>query len=398
MRRLAALLAVALTAGPVAGPVSALTAALAAATPAAAQPLALEKPNGTIRIATFNAALARKGAGVLIQDLRKGDRQADAVARIIAAVAPDILLINEIDHDPAGIALGLVRDLLSRQPGAQGYPHSFHAPVNTGIPSRIDLDRDGRTMGPGDALGYGRFPGQYGMALLSRFPLDAARTFQNLPWSAAPWAEAPKNPDGSAWYSAKAWALLPLSSKSHWDVSVRLPDGRVLHLLAAHPTPPVFDGAENRNGLRNAAEIRFWADYIDRQGWMTDDAGQTGALPDGAHFVILGDLNADPERGDSDRTAIAALLAHPALTDPRPASPGAADAGRPGDTADWPEKKGPGNMRVDYVLPSRGLTVTGSGVFWPAPGDPLARLTAKKGRKHTSSDHRLVWIDIKVDP
>ena len=29
-----------------------------------------------------------------------------------------------------------------------------------------------------------------------------------------------------------------------------------MHFLVSHPTPPVFDGPENRNGLRNAAVQR----------------------------------------------------------------------------------------------------------------------------------------------
>ena len=366
------------------------------ATPAAAQPLALEKPNGTVRVATFNASLARKGAGVLIADIGKRDPQVLAVAEILRLVRPDIVLINELDYDADGIAVRAFMDLLAAGPDVLDLPHHHAGPVNTGVPSRLDLDRDGRTMGPGDALGFGRFPGQYGMAVLSRFELGPVRTFQNLLWSTVPWAEEPISPDGTPWYTDMAWEMLPLSSKSHWDVTVALPDGRALHVLASHPTPPVFDGPEDRNGLRNAAEIRFWVDYIEGAEWPVDDDGVAGGLADGADFVILGDLNADPLRGDGRRETIAALLGHSLVQDTEPTSPGATAAGRPGDTADWPEQNGPGNMRVDYALPSRSLSVTGSGVFWPAPDDPLAQLVQSKGRDHTSSDHRLVWVDFRV--
>lgn len=368
--------------------------ALALTTPAAA--LDLTKADGSIRVATFNAALARKGAGVLIHDLRKGDPQAANVAEIIRLADADILLINELDYDPEGRALGLFLDLLTGPSGKPLYPHVYQGDVNTGIPSRMDLDRDGRTMGPGDAWGYGRFPGQYGMALLSRFPLDAVRTFRNLRWADAPWAVAPVLQDGAPWYPPAAWDRQPLSSKSHWDIRVRTPFGPV-HILASHPTPPVFDGPEDRNGLRNAAEIRFWSDYIGGRGWMTDDQGQSGSLPATASFVLVGDLNADPNRGDGRRAMIRALLDDPRLQDPRPTSPGARATGRADATADWPEDRGPGNMRVDYALASRDLTVTGAGVFWPAPGDPMARLTMVKGRKQASSDHRLVWVDIRTE-
>ena len=52
-----------------------------------------------------------------------------------------------------------------------------------------------------------------------------------------------------------------LSSKSHWDLPIDI-DGRTVHFLVSHPTPPVFDGPEDRNGTRNHDEIRFWADYV----------------------------------------------------------------------------------------------------------------------------------------
>lgn len=367
--------------------------------PAVAEMPALDKPDGTIRVATFNASLARKGAGVLIDDIAGRDGQVLAVVEILQRVRPDIVLINEIDHDPEGLAVKALVDLVATAGGDTpgiSYGHVFTAPVNTGVPSGLDLDGDGRTMGPGDALGYGRFPGQYGMAVLSRLPLGGARTFRTLLWADTPWAQAPEKADGRPFFPAEAWAKLPLSSKSHWDVVATLPGGQALHLLASHPTPPVFDGPEDRNGLRNAAEIRFWLDYLDGKGWMVDDAGRKGALPEAAAFVVLGDLNADPRRGAGDRATIAALTGHARIRDPRPVSPGAGK--RAEATADWPTEPGPGPMRVDYVLPSATLKIAGSGVFWPAADDPLARLVARDGRRHASSDHRLVWIDIRIEP
>ena len=367
------------------------------ASPAPAAGLLLDRVEGSIRVATFNANLNRKGAGVLIQDIAKRDEQVLAVAEIILRVRPDILLINEIDHDDTGIAVNAFRDLLAEGvaglPGLN-FPHRHIGPMNTGVPSGYDLDGDGKIMGPRDAIGYGRFPGQYGMAVVSMYPIGNTRDFHSLHWADVPWAEAPMNPDGTPYYDVQAWKNLPVSSKSHWDVAINLPDGRDIHLLASHPTPPVFDGPEDRNGLRNAAEIRFWIDYIDGADWMTDNDANKGGLTKGASFVVLGDLNADPDKGDGDQATIAALVSHPRLQDPHPESPGAATTGQATDTADWPEKNGPGNLRVDYVLPSVDLKVTGSGVFWPAPEDPLSWLVGQKGRTQTSSDHRLVWIDI----
>src|SRR5690606_27700461 len=123
----------------------------------------------------------------------------------------------------------------------------------------------------------------------------------------------------------------------HWDVPVRVPDGDTLHLLAWYASPPVFDGPEDRNGKRAADEARFWLHYLN---------GALGPPPEGP-FVLLGDANLDPARGDGDHRAIARLLADPRLVDPRPqGAKGLA-------TADWPEPPGP--LRVDYVLPSSSL-------------------------------------------
>ncbi len=232
--------------------------------------------------------------------------------------------MNEIDHDPAGVALDRFAALLAGGvaglPGLD-YPYRFADQPNTGVPSGHDLDGDGRTMGPGDALGYGRFPGQYGMALLSRFPLGPARTFRTLPWSALPGAEPPRRPDGTPFWPDAVWRALPLSSKSHWDVTVRPSAGPPLHLLASHPTPPVFDGPEDRNGLRNAAEIGFWTAWLAGAA-LPDDSGGAAPLPAEAAVIVLGDLNLDPADGDGRRAAIRALLADPRLQDPRPASRG----------------------------------------------------------------------------
>jgi endonuclease/exonuclease/phosphatase family metal-dependent hydrolase len=338
---------------------------------------------GSIRIATYNAALSRPLAGALVQEMRLGgSAQIDAAAAVIRAVHPDILLINELDQDPRGVAL----ELFAARLAADGfdYPHRFAAQVNTGEPTGFDLDGDGDTDGPRDAYGYGLHPGHYGMAILSRFPLGDARSFRLWLWADTPGALIPEGhfPDGFA---------PRLSSKAHWDVTAQTPLGP-LSLLVSHPTPPVFDGPEDLNGRRNADEIGFWAAYLSGEDWMMDDTGRAGGA--GPHpAVVMGDLNADPADGDGRRGAIRALLSHPRLQDPRPRSPGGAaavDAGHAGDpaldTADWRF----GALRVDYVLPDARLRVTGAGVFWPAPGDPMAAIAAR------ASDHRLVWVDVAL--
>ena len=353
----------------------------------------------TVRVATFDVGLTRDGAGVLLRDLADPDPTTAAIATVIRAVRPDVLLLTGFDTDLRGRALAAFAALLDAGPDGIDYPHSFNAPVNAGEPSGHDLDGDGRTMGSNDGFGWGKFPGHGGMAILSRLPIDTAgaRTFRLLRWADLPGAELPVRTDGTPFPDAAAQAALRLSSRSHWDVPV-LAGATRLHLLAASPTPPLFDGAEGFNRLRNRDELRLWSAYLDGAA-LRDDAGREASLSAGP-LVLLGNLNLDPFDGAGAREAIAGLLAHPRLQDPRPTSRGGAAAGPEGvngghdgdpalDTADWRDDgEGPGNLRVDYVLPSADLEVTAAGVFWPAAGEPLADAAA------TASAHRLVWVDL----
>jgi hypothetical protein len=138
-----------------------------------------------VRFATFNASLSRSSGGQLIIDLSTPDNpQAKAVAEIIQRSQPDVLLINEFDYDEESTAAQLFLEnyLSISQNGARpiNYPYWFIAASNAGVPSGFDLDNDGLVGGPNDAFGFGDFPGQYGMAVYSRFPLDLGkvRTFR----------------------------------------------------------------------------------------------------------------------------------------------------------------------------------------------------------------------------
>jgi hypothetical protein len=401
-----------------AGVLAASAALTAALLPATAAPPSSGPPGApTVRFATFNASLNRNFEGQLRSDLSTPDNaQARTVAEIVQRTRPEVLLINEFDFDPVAAELFRENYLEESQNGAEPieYPYLFIAPSNTGIPSGFDLNNDGVIGGPDDALGFGFFPGQFGMLVLSQHPIDdaAVRTFQNFRWKDMPGArlpDDPNTPEPADWYSPEELEVFRLSSKSHWDVPVRI-GGRTVHLLASHPTPPVFDGPEDRNGLRNADEIRFWADYVSpgpRSAYIYDDDGVSGGLTPGAAFVIAGDQNADPLDGDSVPGAIQQLLDHPRVdTSVTPDSEGAVEASELQgganlthrsdprfDTADFSDTA-PGNLRADYVLPSRSLRILDAAVFWPTLADPLSRLTGVF--PFPSSDHRLVWIDVRV--
>jgi len=385
---------------------------------------AVPGPPSVVRFATFNASLNRNFAGQLITDLSSpGNDQADTVAEIIQRTRPDVLLINEFDFDDLGeggssLAAELFQDnYLSIEHGDADpieYPYRFVAPSNTGIPSGFDFNNNGVVGGPDDAFGFGFFPGQFGMAVYSMFPIDddAIRTFQLFLWKDMPGALLPDDPATPApadWYSPAELEVFRLSSKSHWDVPIELGD-RTVHFLVSHPTPPVFDGPEDRNGTRNHDEIRFWADYVlpSRGGYIVDDEGNPGGLEAGALFVIAGDQNSDPFDGDSIPGSAQLLLEHPLIsTKVTPHSDGAVEqsalqgganlthVGDPQfDTADFLDVPAPGNLRADYVLPRRNLPIEAAEVFWPESTDPLFPLVGTF--PFPSSDHRLVWVDVRI--
>lgn len=309
--------------------------------------------------------MQRDGPGLFLRDLARGeDDQIAAVLKVIAAADADVLALQSIDYDLTGEAL-------KRLAEATGYPHHFALRPNTGMPTAFDMNGDGRLGGPADAQGYGRFSGQGGMAVLSRYPILAAdvQDLSDMLWVDVPGALLPVTADGP-FPSATAQAALRLSTTGHWIVPIALPDGP-FDLMTFHASPPVFDGDEDRNGRRNHDEIRLWQQVLD---------GDLGTPPAG-RFVIAGDANLDPVDGDGIKSAIINLLADPRVQDVSPM--GASGT----DTVDWNDPA-PGDLRVDYVLPSIHWQVLDAGVLWPAPGDPPADTVAAASR------HRLVWVEL----
>jgi 3-phytase len=396
-------------------------------------------PQSDVRFATFNASLNRPQPApaadsltVQLSNPNVNDQyrnQAKNVTEVVQRLRPDVLLINEFD--PLGNADGnpgpeeLFRDnfLHVSQNGAEpiDYPYTFIAPSNTGVATGKDLNNFGGVVttpgAPGygdDSFGFGAFPGQFGMVVYSKHPIDyeSIRTFRLFKWK-----DMPGNLIPTPFYSPDEVDILRLSSKSHWDVPIEI-GGKTVHFLVSHPTPPVFDGPEDRNGRRNHDEIRFWADYISpgKSDYIYDDEGAHGGLKPGELFVIAGDQNSDPLDGDSIPGSVQQLTEHPLVSSKlTPESAGAVEAAalQGGanathrsdprfDTADFADGA-PGNLRADYVLPRKTLQLVDAGVFWPLQSNPLFRLTgvfsfASWGLVggFPTSDHRSVWIDVTV--
>jgi len=379
------------------------------------------KEKNNLRIATFNVSMEALNyvpyqQGVkpningneLHQALSSNTLQIRNIAEIIQRVNPDIILLNEFDrtsadHQALKTFIQNYLNVSQNNQSTTNFPYFFQGPVNTGIKTPFDLNCN-KVKGeiPQDTYGFGYFPGHFGMALLSKYPIDEKhiRTFQLFKWHDMPHALQPFDPKTKQpWYSNQAWDELRLSSKSHWDIPVQV-NGNIIHVLASHPTPPVFDGTEDRNGKRNHDEIRFWHDYItpDKGDYIYDDKKGFGGLSANKivkegqqqRFVILGDQNASNLEGDAIHSGIGALLNSPLIQDSQPKSLGAkqhATNNKYGEfhTAYW-------GMRADYILLSKlGFTIADSGVFWPTKDDEAYRLIKDRA---ASSDHRLVWLDL----
>ncbi|MFT3690702.1 endonuclease/exonuclease/phosphatase family protein [Paenirhodobacter sp.] len=295
----------------------------------------------TLRVAVWSADLTRSGPGLLLRDIEGGrDKQIAAAVQAIDAVHPDVLLLTGFDWDYQGVALAAFAARLGPD-----YPHRYAPRPNTGMATGLDLDGNGRMGQARDAQGYGRFAGEGGMALLSRLPLGEARDFSAFLWADLPGAQVAGQPP-------EVLKIQRLSTTAHWDVPVLTASGP-LHLLAHAATPPAF---EPRNIARNHDETAFWLRYLD---------GALPVKPAPGPFVVLGQMNLDPDKGAGDRAALTTLLSR--VRDPLP--------GR--DTVDY--GKPPGALRTDYVLPSPDLTVTGAGI------GPLG-----------GSRHHIVWVDISL--
>ncbi|MFN7001878.1 MAG: endonuclease/exonuclease/phosphatase family protein [Roseinatronobacter sp.] len=349
-----------------------------------AAPVASEIP---IRIAFWRIDLGGRGPGEALQEILSRAERPKAKARLISHVAPEILVLSGLDHDHGLMALGAFRDLISDH--GHDFPYVLALPSNAGVPNAATLTDPSRPDNTDLAQGYGRFRGERALALLSRFEIatEDVRDFSTFLWRDLPDAQLPDMPP-------ERRASQRLSSTGHWDVLVRIGDNQSLHLLIYQAGPPVFGPDDTWNRARNHDETAFWLAYLDNR------------LPypaPSAPLVVIGGSNLDPFDGDGQHIAMQNLLSHPRLQDPMPASAGAVHAASTDrdfthsgphalDTVHWPQATGPGNLRVSYILPSAGLRVRASGVFWPAPDSPDATLLGDPDRPPTR--HRLVWVDL----
>ncbi|MGH1466943.1 MAG: endonuclease/exonuclease/phosphatase family protein [Cognatishimia sp.] len=321
-----------------------------------------------MRIATYHTELHRDGPGVMLRDITRGDAQVVSITNVIAAAAPDIIVLQGIDYDAQGYGLSALRQRLADL-GTE-LLFQYAPPPNSGLQTGLDIDADGRLLEPEDAHGYGDFFGQRGIAVLSRHPIDHRKiqNFQDLTWRDFAKATSLEQ----AFLQATSDSIrnsIRLSSSAHSVIPITIGQ-QSLSLFAYHATPPVFDGPEDRNGIRNAHENLFFPFYLE---------GYFGPAPSKS-FVFTALANIDPNRGEGHHSVIQNILQNPRLQTP------AGHHHMP--TVDWPNPLG--EMRVSYLLPSTDIKVLDSGVVSPDQHPALSNDIINASR------HRLVWLDIDI--
>ncbi|WP_327051087.1 endonuclease/exonuclease/phosphatase family protein [Halomicrococcus gelatinilyticus] len=334
---------------------------------------------------------------------RRGTDQLEAAAEMVQRLpTPDVLLVNEMDdnfvqgwerrHNAAAFLADYLRE--PQEPDLAGVDFAaWYAPrCNTGIPSGMDVGKDGVGVEPGtdayarDCFSYAPYPGRYGMTLYSAYPIDtdAVRTFRTFRWADLPGHRIPTDPERDLYLTSAERERFRLPAKTVADVPIELPDGTV-HAVVAHPSPPLADGMATLNAPRCHDEIRFLGDYVAGADYPIDDEGVAGGLSPDERFVLLGDLNADPRDRPTDDAVARHLLDCSRVVPTTPSGRGGRECGAPHATGDL--SRGP--TRADYVLPSTDFEVAASGVAWPAATDP-DRPVAER-----ASDHFPVWVAVR---
>lgn len=207
----------------------------------------------------YHTELSRDGPGLLLRDIEKGDDpQILASLRVVQSAAADAIVLADFDYDANLAALHAYADRLDL------YPYRFALAPNRGAQTGHDLDRDGRYGEPEDAQGHGRFAGDGGLAILSKWPIDtsAVQDFSSMLWQELEGNIAPET----------AAAEQRLSTTGHWIVPIKISKKQQLNLLVWHATPPVFDGPEDLNGRRNHDEAALWLKVLDGNLGTTPNA------------------------------------------------------------------------------------------------------------------------------
>lgn len=364
-------------------------------------------PPGTVRVRLAHFNVRELSTDKLLD---AADEQASAAAEILGRFDADIVSINEIQYDIQGIpSLSMPGAPATATPGGfdggadnarrladrvaaagatEGYAHTLLTVGNSGF----------YWEGSGGSQwfvlrGWGEYEGRFNTAVLSRYPIlgDQVRVIADFAWESLPGNTIAQM---QSEIGESVPAGFPLFEKSLNVVPIQI-DDEVVHLVMLHPVAPAFDPI---NTYRNFDELQGLRMFLD--GTLPGVPG----LPDGAKFVVVGDLNADPEDGDSFDTAVSQILTHPSLATPVfPTAAGSKGLNGPfntylsgcgrddGSTVSDPTTRF--QLQLDYILPSATIGAPlASFLFFP---DHLSA-RADFDLACRASDHRMLYLDLAI--
>ncbi|SDK14283.1 Endonuclease/Exonuclease/phosphatase family protein [Ferrimonas sediminum] len=400
----------------------------------------------TIRFATYHADMEFSDYNQALSETGSGNEpRLQNVAEVIQRARPDVLLVTGFsgadglggeEYRKRALELFVSEYLNQAQDpdlDAVSYPYLYLANSNSGIPVLDDLNKDGSAPGtlPFDAKGYGHYAGEKSFALLSRYALDEnnVRTYRQLEWKRVPTADGQQKPqDGSGndWFASETWNSLPLMDTNFVDIPMKLPDGRIVQLLATYLGEPAEVDASNRAYMRNRAQVEFVADYIsqDYNSYIVNDDDNsrrvTGGYDSSRPFVLMGNFYNDHEgawalgadgapsyRADSAamRTLVNSSTLHrfTGVNWEAPTSAAGVDyAQTTASTHSMPGIiTGLNALRNDYIMLEQQLKFVDQGIVWAQLGDDGEALFYRNNGQgqmvndpQASSSHRLVWMDV----
>lgn len=238
-----------------------------------------------VRVATFDVNLRGQQPGALAADLAGGGNlNAERVAKSIQQADADIVLLTGFDADETAARTLNDEYLLHPQDDerAVDYPYVYAGPSNKGAPSGADLDKDKVVGGPGDAWGYGDFPGQGSMVLLSKHPIDEDRV-QTV--TKQRWSQVPGNSISEAGLSGAIAQAMPVMESGLWDVPVEVAGStvRIIAVQADHGEDPVSYAVP-----RHRDQLRVVGDWVSGAAYLQDDEDWPAVATE--PYVVLGEL------------------------------------------------------------------------------------------------------------
>jgi endonuclease/exonuclease/phosphatase family metal-dependent hydrolase len=348
---------------------------------------------GQLRVAQYNIEF------LSTIKLKAKDNQVAAAVKVITRHSPDIIAINEMQHDltgvtspkPGGLTVGsnnarLMADLLNAaNPKARPYKYTVLAMGNFGF-TWPGFDSNQHDPYFQYLSAFGQVQGSINTALISRYPIDTKRVqvITDLEWSKLPGNKLSE-------LKAKAGYTVPAGFPLFGNSLVVVPvdvDGTEVQFVLLHTTPP------------KGKEINNYRNYDELRGLRLLVEGKLpGASLGGAsRFVLMGDFNADPDHGDALPGAAAQLLGLPSIALFTPTGAGTYGVNPERNTfstvcvaAGGPDPATGKGWQIDYLLPSKTIGApTKGGMFYPDRATSPADWTLAC----QASDHMLLWADL----